>query len=65
MSDPDDSFEVTPAGAAWQVSDEGEEQPPAQPVSGEDVRHGQIEDPNLGDIPVDRQLDPHADEPSA
>jgi hypothetical protein len=64
MPDGDDELQATKAGASWQVSEDEDAQPPDQPTTDADMREGQVEDPNLGDIPLDRQLHPDADEPA-
>lgn len=66
MSESDGALDATRAGASWQVSPdaESEAQPEERPATPREVRKGDIEDPNLGDVPRDRQLDPNLDEPA-
>ncbi len=63
MSESDEELEATKAGATWQT---GESDEPEQDdtVTEKDARRGRVEDPNLGDVPVDEQPHPGSGEPA-
>ncbi len=64
MSETGETSETSESGTNWPTSEDEQGDSSGAELNERDAREGQVPDPNLGDIPLDDQLDPHPNDPA-